>query len=66
MHLRLKHNNYRTKKQFLKKKKKKKKKKGSCDSKRHNTCMCRMKLIISVNISLMTFRQQINPKQTDN
>ena len=28
--------------------------------------MCRMKVIISVNISLMTFRQQINPKQTDN
>ena len=43
--------------------KKKIKRGGYCDSKRHNTCMCWMKLMISVDIILMTFRRQIKSKQ---
>ena len=36
---------------------------GYCHSITHNTPMCWMKLMISIDIILMTFRQQINPQQ---
>ena len=41
----------------------KKKNRGYCESKRRNTRICWMKLMISFDIILMTLRHQINPKQ---
>ena len=39
------------------------KRKGYCASKRHNACMCWMKLFISVDIMLMTFRQKLTQNE---